>query len=161
MPPAARVTDATAHGAPLNPGPGSLTTKIGFLPAWRAVPLAAAAGLQSAKATSDATIKSLETATQTAPEAVSKAAAVTAETSGKAAALSALGSAFSATGADVHMCPMPSAPVPTPHGPGVVLQASTTVFIDYLPAARQGDKVVEVLGPPDPIVAGCPTVIIG
>ena len=36
MPPAARVTDQTAHGTPLT-GPGSPTVFIGGLPAWRAL----------------------------------------------------------------------------------------------------------------------------
>ena len=36
MPPAARVTDSTTHGAPLAPGPGSPNVLIGGLPAWRA-----------------------------------------------------------------------------------------------------------------------------
>jgi uncharacterized Zn-binding protein involved in type VI secretion len=35
MPPAARVTDLTTHGAPLSPGPGSEDVLIGNLPAWR------------------------------------------------------------------------------------------------------------------------------
>ena len=35
--PAARVTDPTTHGAPLAPGPGSLTVLISNLPAWRAM----------------------------------------------------------------------------------------------------------------------------
>jgi len=37
MPPAARITDSTAHGAPLAPGPGSANVLIGNLPAWRAL----------------------------------------------------------------------------------------------------------------------------
>lgn len=37
MPPAARITDPTTHGAPLAPGPGSTNVLIGDLPAWRAV----------------------------------------------------------------------------------------------------------------------------
>jgi uncharacterized Zn-binding protein involved in type VI secretion len=37
MPPAARITDATTHGAPLAPGPGSPNVLIGGLPAWRAL----------------------------------------------------------------------------------------------------------------------------
>ena len=37
MPPAARVTDPTTHGAPLSPGPGSPNVLIGGLPAWRAM----------------------------------------------------------------------------------------------------------------------------
>ena len=38
MPPAARMTDPTTHGIPLNPGPGSPNVVIGFMPAWRALP---------------------------------------------------------------------------------------------------------------------------
>lgn len=34
--PAARVGDATSHGKPLGPGPGSSTVLIGGMPAWRA-----------------------------------------------------------------------------------------------------------------------------
>jgi len=37
MPPAARITDPTTHGAPLSPGPGSSDVLIGNLPAWRAL----------------------------------------------------------------------------------------------------------------------------
>ena len=37
MPPAARITDPTAHGAPLAPGPGSMNVLIGGLPPWRAL----------------------------------------------------------------------------------------------------------------------------
>ena len=37
MPPAARITDPTTHGAPLAPGPGSADVLIGGLPAWRAM----------------------------------------------------------------------------------------------------------------------------
>jgi hypothetical protein len=37
MPPAARITDPTLHGAPLSPGPGSSNTLIGALPAWRTI----------------------------------------------------------------------------------------------------------------------------
>lgn len=45
MPFAARTTDVTGHGTPLNPGPGSSTVMIGFLPAWRAVPSSQAASI--------------------------------------------------------------------------------------------------------------------
>jgi uncharacterized Zn-binding protein involved in type VI secretion len=42
---------------------------------------------------------------------------------------------------------------------------STTVFINAQMACRMGDIVVEVpgaaLGPVNPIIMGCPTVIIG
>jgi uncharacterized Zn-binding protein involved in type VI secretion len=37
---------------------------------------------------------------------------------------------------------------------------STTVLIGGLPAARQGDRVVEA-GPPNAIAVGAPTVTIG
>ncbi|MCP4153136.1 MAG: hypothetical protein GY757_35720 [bacterium] len=59
---------------------------------------------------------------------------------------------------DFHACPLVTALVP--HVGGVVAMGSVTVLINNLPAARQGDQIVEV-GPPDPIAMGCPTVIIG
>jgi uncharacterized Zn-binding protein involved in type VI secretion len=97
MPAAARVTDATSHGTPLSPGPGSSNVFIGGLPAWRAV-------------------------------------------------------------VDMHTCPLVT--VLVPHVGGVVAMGSTMVLINNLPAARQGDIIVES-GPPNTIVMGCPTVIIG
>ena len=54
--PAARITDLAAHGTPLAPGPGSVNVLIGFLPAWRGIPLAAAAGLKAAQSAADATV---------------------------------------------------------------------------------------------------------
>lgn len=59
---------------------------------------------------------------------------------------------------DMHTCPLVTGVVP--HAGGVVLLGSTTVLINNLPAARQGDLIVEA-GPPNTIVMGCPTVIIG
>ncbi len=159
MPPAARVGDNTSHGSPLAPGTGSPNTIVGFMPAWRAVPAAAAAGLQAALQTLQTSIKALEETTKAAPDPTSKAAAVTAETTAKTAAVASMSSAMAAF--DTHICPVPSGPVPAPHGPGVVLQASTTVVINNMPAARQGDKVVETLGGPDAIAKGCTTVLIG
>jgi len=61
-------------------------------------------------------------------------------------------------GSDSHICPLSDGP--KPHVGGVVAVGSTTVMIGGLPAARQGDMVVEV-GPPDPIASGAPTVMIG
>ncbi len=63
--------------------------------------------------------------------------------------------------ADFHACPqvIPSVP-PIPHVGGVATVGSTTVLINNLPAARQGDMIVEA-GPPNSIVMGCPTVLIG
>jgi len=60
--------------------------------------------------------------------------------------------------ADTHVCPLSDGP--KPHVGGVVALGSTTVLIGGLPAARQGDQVVEI-GPPDSIVQGETTVMIG
>lgn len=60
--------------------------------------------------------------------------------------------------ADFHACPLISGTVP--HAGGVVAMGSTSVLINNLPAARQGDMIVES-GPPNSIVMGCPTVMIG
>ena len=60
--------------------------------------------------------------------------------------------------ADSHICPLSDGP--KPHVGGVVAVGSMTVMIGGLPAARQGDMVVEV-GPPDSIVQGASTVMIG
>lgn len=60
--------------------------------------------------------------------------------------------------ADFHPCPLTTGLVP--HVGGVVQPGSATVLINGLPAARQGDLLVEN-GPPNTIVAGCPTVMIG
>jgi uncharacterized Zn-binding protein involved in type VI secretion len=102
MPPAARITDLTTHGAPLSPGPGSPDVLIGGLPAWRAI-------------------------------------------------------------IDLHACPAVS--VSGADGVGSVLMGSPTVFINGQMACRLGDIVVEVpglaMGPANPIIMGCPTVIIG
>lgn len=60
--------------------------------------------------------------------------------------------------ADFHACPLVSGLVP--HVGGVVTVGSTSVIINNLPAVRQGDMIVEI-GPPNSIVMGCPTVMIG
>lgn len=63
---------------------------------------------------------------------------------------------------DFHMCPMvtPGTP-PVPHVGGPILPpCSTSVFIGKMPAARVGDMAVCV-GPPDTIVLGEFTVLIG
>ena len=59
---------------------------------------------------------------------------------------------------DAHTCPLVT--VAVPHVGGVVAMGSLTVFINGMPAARQGDMVVEA-GPPNPIAMGCPLVEIG
>ncbi len=161
--PAARITDNVAHPLPpvLTPGPGSPNVLIGFLPAWRGVPAAAAAAIQAAKQASDAVIKAAEAATIAAAGTPGAPAAYTAEQTAKSTAAATLGSMITsmAGGADIHLCTTPS-PVP-PHGPGVVVDGSQTVLINNLPACRMGDTIIEPLGPPNKIVKGEMTVIIG
>ncbi len=60
--------------------------------------------------------------------------------------------------ADFHACPLVSGTVP--HAGGMVAMGSMTVLINNLPAARQGDMLVET-GPPNTIAMGCVTVLIG
>jgi len=163
MPPAARVNDPTAHGPPLNPGPGCASVLIGYMPAWRGIPLAMVAGLQAAKTASDIAIKAAEAATLAAAGTPGAPAAKAAEETLKAQQAAQMGSMISnlagGCGADIHICPIPL-PIP-PHGPGVVTTPSATVLIDKLGAARQGDTILEAIGPPDKIAMGCPTVLIG
>lgn len=161
--PAARLTDPVVHPLPpvLQPGPGSPTVIIGFMPAWRGIPAAAAAALQAAKQASDATIKAAEAATVAAAGTPGAPAAKAAEEAAKATAAATMGSMITsmAGGADIHTCATPL-PIP-PHGPGLVIDGSKTVLINNLPACRQGDTIVEAVGPPNKIAMGCPTVIIG
>ncbi|MCP5118070.1 MAG: hypothetical protein GY953_45225 [bacterium] len=161
--PAARITDNVAHPLPpvLTPGPGSTDVLIGFLPAWRGIPLAAVGGLQAAKATSDAAIKTAEAATVAAAGTPGAPAAKLAEETAKASAAAAMGSMITSLAgmSDIHACTTPL-PIP-PHGPGVVIDGSATVMINNLPACRLGDTVLEAVGPPNKIVKGEFTVIIG
>jgi uncharacterized Zn-binding protein involved in type VI secretion len=163
MPFAARVTDPVVHPLPpvLTPGPGSLDVVIGALPAWRAIPAAAAAGIEAAKQVSDTAIQAAEAATLAAAGTPGLPAAEAAEQAVKASALATMSSTITSAsgGADIHMCATPL-PIP-PHGPGVVVNGSLTVLINNLPAARMGDTIVEAVGPPNEIAMGCPTVVIG
>lgn len=159
---AARTSDSTSHMmSPLLPGLGSLDVLIGFLPAWRGMPLASAGALQAAKAASQAKIKSAEAATLAAAGTPGAPAAKTFEEGLKVSEGLAMASTITsmAAGADTHICPMPL-PIP-PHGPGVVIDGSMTVMINNLPACRVGDTLIEALGPPNKIVKGCVTVLIG
>src|SRR5215472_4272201 len=157
--PAARLTDNVAHPAPplLTPGPGSPTVLIGNLPAWRGVPAAAAAALQAAKQISDTVIMVAEAATI----AAAGTPGAPAEEATKAACAAQMGSMITgmAGGADIHTCATPL-PIP-PHGPGVVIDGSQTVLINGLQACRMGDTVLEAVGPPNKIVKGETTVLIG
>lgn len=161
--PAARITDPVAHPLPpvLTGGPGSPNVLIGFLPAWRGILAAAVPALQAAKQTSDLAIKTAEAATLAAAGTPGLPAAKAAEETAKATAASTMGSLITsvAAGADIHMCATPL-PIP-PHGPGVVIDGSTTVMINNLPACRMGDTILEAVGPPNKIAMGCPTVLIG
>ncbi len=62
---------------------------------------------------------------------------------------------------DMHICPMitPGVP-PIPHVGGPITMGSATVLIGGMPAARVGDMAT-CTGPPDSIVTGCFTVLIG
>lgn len=161
--PAARLTDNVAHPAPplLSPGPGSSNVFIGKLPAWRGVPGAVASSLQAAKQASDAVIKAAEVATAAAAGTPGAPAAKAAEEAAKAAAAAQMGSMITsmAGGADIHLCATPL-PIP-PHGPGVVIDGSQTVFVNGLQACMMGNTVLEAVGPPNKIVKGEMTVLIG
>ncbi|MGA2328679.1 MAG: PAAR domain-containing protein [Bryobacteraceae bacterium] len=152
-----------AHPLPpmLTPGPGSPQCHIGFLFAWRGIPLAAVAALQAAKGAADATIQAAEAATKAAAGTPGAPAAYAAEQATKATVLASMSSAITgaAAGADIHACVTPL-PVP-PHGPGVVIDGSATVMIDNLPAARLGNTILEAAGPSNMITRGEPTVVIG
>lgn len=161
--PAARVTDPVAHPLPpvLTPGPGSVNVLIGSLPAWRGVSAAAAAAIQAAKQVSDTAIKTAEAATLAAAGTPGAPAAKAAEETAKATTAASMGSMISgaAGGADIHVCATPL-PIP-PHGPGVIVDGSQTVLVNNMSACRQGDTIVEAVGPPNKVAMGLPTVLIG
>ena len=60
---------------------------------------------------------------------------------------------------DLHVCPMVTGVVPHVGGP-ILPPGSPTVLIGGMPAARLGDMAT-CTGPPDSIVMGCMTVMIG
>ena len=164
MGPAARFLDPVLHVMPgmLMPGPGAVTVLIGMKPAWRGIPLAVAAGLQATRTASDIRVVAYQAATIAAAGTPGLPAAKAAEEAGKAAEATVMSAAITAAagGADIHAC-VHMATVPPPHGPGVVVTGSPTVLINGLPACRAGDTILEAFGPPDMIVMGEPTVIIG
>jgi uncharacterized Zn-binding protein involved in type VI secretion len=161
---AARTGDPVLHPIPpvLGVGPGSPNVLIGNRPAWRAMPLAAASNLQSAKKESNkamAEAKALNLAAAGTPAApAAKTNKERVETEQEIAMTQAILQA-AAGGTDIHTCSTPL-PLP-PHGPGVVVNGSKTVLINGLPASRAGDRLLEAMGPPNVIVNGCPTVLIG
>ncbi len=161
--PAARVGDSVSHPLPpvLGPGPGSTDVLIGNMPAWRGVGAAAAAAILEAKEASEKLIKEAEDTTAEATSAEEEKLAKADEDTLKDAEALAMGSmiAGAAGAADMHACTT-VLPIP-PHGSGVVVDGSQTVFINGLPACRQGDTIVEPIGPPNLISKGESTVIIG
>ncbi|MEM9213269.1 MAG: PAAR domain-containing protein [Cyanobacteria bacterium P01_F01_bin.150] len=162
--PAARVGDLVTHIAPpiLGPGPGSSNVLIGGMPAWRALPAGAAAAMPPPTTEpppepelTEEEQEEEDKLTEEEKEERDKEAAAEQQAEAEAA-IASMGGA-----ADIHICAQPS-PVPfCVDGPGFVIKGSSTVMINGLPAARQGDIVQEVLGPPNPIAMGCPTVLIG
>jgi len=60
---------------------------------------------------------------------------------------------------DMHTCPLVNGLVPHVGGP-VIPPGGVTVLIGGMPAARLGD-IATCVGPPDTIVKGEPTVLIG
>ena len=161
--PAARTTDNVVHPLPpvLTPGPGAPTVLIGFLPAWRAVPVGAGAAIQGANTAATTSIQAAEAATLAAAGTPGAPAAYAAEQALKSTLLASMTSMImgASGGADIHSCMTPL-PIP-PHGPGVVIDGSTTVSTMFLPQSRLGDTIIEAVGPPNKIVKGEPTVIVG
>lgn len=176
--PAARITDAVSppHVPPvLTGGPPALKVLIGNLPAWKGIPLAAGPALMATSTATETMLQALETAAKVAEAAAAAAAgtpgapaAIAAATAARVAAETAKASsaatngasiAAAAAGGSLHACAMPW-PIP-PHGPGAVIDGSPTVLIENSPACRMGDTIIEAIGPPNKIMMGCPTVIIG
>ena len=60
---------------------------------------------------------------------------------------------------DFHACPIVKGLVPDVGG--VVVMGSATVWVNFQMLCRVGDQVIEIPGGPNPIVVGCPTVIVG
>lgn len=162
--PAARITDPVAHPLPpaLTGSPGSSNVIISNLPAWRGLPAAAAADLMKAVKESVENIAKADAKAAEAPSPVTQANALETKVD-EAKKMAEMIAGFAAMGVDIHSCVTPLLPpIPLPiHGPGVVINGSATVLINGLPASRQGDMLQEAIGPPNSIVTGCSTVLIG
>lgn len=160
MPPAARVGDTTAHGTPLV-GPGCPTVLIGNMPAWRGLDPTAGAAIGSAGSAAAASVNAAAASATAAAGTPGAPAAIAALSAAVAAATAQMSAMFAAAACDQTNCPMVvPAPAPAPHGPGIVITASTTVKIGGQAAARMGDTLQEALAPSS-VAAGCMTVIIG
>jgi hypothetical protein len=131
-------------------------------PAWLGVPAAVGAALQAAQKVAEQALQVAENAAKAASGTPGGPAARAAAEAAKGAAAAAMGSAISGAaggGSSMHGCTTPW-PVP-PHGPGVVIDGSATVQINFLPACRLGDTIIEAIGPPNKITKGETTVVIG
>lgn len=162
--PAARLADPVAHPLPpvLVGGPTAVTVLVGGLPAWRAIPTAAVAALQSTQKTIDTTLRIAENAAVAAAPTPGGPAARLAAEAAKAVAAAAFSSSIvsAAAGSDVHACLTPW-PLP-PHGAGVDIDGSPTVLVTGRhKIARQGDQILEAIGGMSSITGGCPTVLVG
>jgi len=72
-----------------------------------------------------------------------------------------IGGMPAARATDLHVCPMLNPGVPPPPHVGMpITMGAPTVLIGGMPAARMGDMAA-CAGPPDTILMGCPTVMIG
>jgi hypothetical protein len=134
---------------------------VGGFPAWRAISPAGLGALQAAKGTADAAIQVAENAAVVAAPTPGGPAARLAAEAAKGVAAAAMSSAITtaAAGSDIHVC---ATPWPTvPHGPAVDIQGSPTVLCRGNRLARQGDKLLEAIGPTNTIVGGCATVLVG
>ncbi|HUF54297.1 MAG TPA: hypothetical protein VMR52_11065 [Dehalococcoidia bacterium] len=163
--PAARVGDQVAHSPPgvLSGASGSPNVSIGGKAAWRGVPQGAVPLVSSARQAADAAIQSAEMATQAAAGRPEYGATKSAELTVKQNAATSNASVVrdSAGGADIHQCStLLPRPGPAP-GPGICADVSTTVLINGAPAARQGDTILEAVGPPNKITGGCQSVQVG
>ena len=155
---AARLGDMTAHGSPLQPGLGSNNVLIGGKPAWRGISAAQAAQLanlfkQGTENIAKAQLKA--TAAKGTPGAAAAELNHINTIKESAANMAKLMASFAA---DQHLCPVVS--VVIPHGSGVVINGSSTVLINGLPACRQGDTIQETTAI-NTIALGEPTVLIG
>jgi len=123
-------------------------------------PLASAGAILSAKALSETGIKAAEAATRAAAATPGLPAAKMAQETTKATAEAMSSTIVSrAGGADIHNCATPL-PLP-PDGRLVVIGGSLTIIlIKRLAASRLGHTIVEALGLPNKILAGCATVLI-
>jgi len=155
--PAARITDLTAHGSPLVPGPPSPNVLIGKLPAWLGMTAAAAAALAATIAT-EAKNVAKKTATATAAAGTPAGPAAEAHKLKKQAQKGEKVSAGKTGGGtlSINLCPL----FPLPHVQGVVITPSQTVLINNWGACRIGDIIQEVTAV-NAIAMGEFSVIIG